>query len=387
MHQKVPIGAAVSTCYTAGLKLRLADKSDETGSTSVSDHNQLSRRLLVTGGASGLAAATLLRTAKTQEATPEPSVQLLEPLADPVALGMMVEVVENRARLDATIDMIGRDLAVVMFHTHWGTFSGNFDQSLLEYVSDRGAVPLVTWEAWQPFYAGGVPVADQPVFALSNVLSGAFDEYIDSWANGLTAYGLPVLLRWGHEMNGDWYPWAVGVNSNTSESFVRAWQYIHDRFDEAGATNVQWVWSPIAGSIATNRAANLDLASIYPGDEYVDWIGLSGFNWGTTVQPWGVDGWKTFSQIFFASYTRLTGLADKPIIVAEVASTEEGGDKAGWITSAMISELPERFPQIRAFVWFNILKETDWRVESSPESLRAFVAAASTPYLQGSIAD
>jgi mannan endo-1,4-beta-mannosidase len=177
----------------------------------------------------------------------------------------------------------------------------------------------------------------------------------------------------------------VSVNGNATEDFVATWRYIHDIFDAAGATNVLWVWSPIAGAATPNRAVDLNIEEVYPGDEYVDWIGMSGFNFGTTQQPWGVAGWETFSQIFFASYTRMGGLANKPIVIAETASTEEGGDKAAWITEAFGSELPERFPNVRAVVWFNIVKETDWRVESSPESLRAFVTQASSPYLQGTV--
>jgi Glycosyl hydrolase family 26 len=345
----------------------------------------LNRRMFTTGALASLAMATGIERSAAQEATPSTDRPTGTEIPDPIALGMMVEVVEDRTRLDATIEMIGRELAIVMFHTHWGANSGAFDASLLEYIDAAGGVPLVTWEAWRPLYAGGVPVADQPVFALQSLISGEFDAYIESWAFGLAAYGKPVMLRFGHEMNGDWYPWAVGVNGNSAEGFVTAWRYIHDVFEAAGASNVAWVWSPIAGAPTPDRAVNLEIEDVYPGDEYVDWVGMSGFNFGTTQQPWGVGGWQTFSQIFFASYTRISGFTDKPIIIAETASTEEGGDKAAWITDAFSTELPERFPAIRAVVWFNIIKETDWRVDSSPESLRAFVVQASSPYLQGTV--
>ena len=81
----------------------------------------------------------------------------------------------------------------------------------------------------------------------------------------------------------------------------------------------------------------------------------------------------------------LKQLSQKPILIAEMASAEEGGSKAEWITSGYLAELPTAFPDVRGVVWFNIVKETDWRIDSSPESLRAFVTVANSPYLLGSL--
>jgi Glycosyl hydrolase family 26 len=344
----------------------------------------LSRRSVI-AGALGVSALGLPFRASAQQATPQAISTPAGGAPEPIALGMMVEIVEDRSRLDAVIDQIGRPLAVVMFHVHWGADTGNFDQSLLDYISERGAVPMITWEAWRPLYAAGIGVAEQPDFALSRIMGGGFDAYIDLWANGLATYGKPVMLRFGHEMNGNWYPWAVGVNGNTADDFKNAWVYLRQRFAAAGADNVLWVWSPIAGAAATLRSDRLPLEDLYPGDEHVDWVGLSGFNWGTTQQSWGVAGWETFTEVFRPTYTQVELLTNKPVVVAETASAEEGGDKAAWITSAFLSELPEQFPNIRSVVWFNVLKETDWRIDSSLESLRAFVTAANNDYLQGKI--
>jgi beta-mannanase len=212
-----------------------------------------------------------------------------------------------------------------------------------------------------------------------------FDPYIDSWAQGLAAWEKPVLLRFGHEMNGDWYPWAAGANGNSAQQFIDAWIYLHERFTAAGATNVYWVWSPIASAEAAVRSVPIALEDVFPGDAYVDFVGASGFNWGDTPQPWGVEGWETFSDIFQETYAELQALSTKPVLITETASAELGGDKGAWITSAFLTEIPERFPAIEAVVWFNVLKETDWRIDSSVESLRAFVTAANSPEMQGSL--
>jgi hypothetical protein len=302
-----------------------------------------------------------------------------------VALGMMVEVVEDRTQLDAAIEQIGRPLEIVMFHTHWGTNSGVFEETLFQYIDERGAIPLVTWEAWVPIYAGGVAVAEQPTYALKNIVAGDFDAYIDRWATGLAEWGKPALLRFGHEMNGDWYPWAAGANGNTAQDFIDAWIYLHDRFVAAGAENVYWVWSPMASASAASSSILTPLDEVFPGDEYVDFVGASGFNWGETPQPWGVAGWETFSDIFEGTYAELKELSAKPVVITETASAELGGDKGAWITSAFLTEIPEAFPDIVAVVWFNVIKETDWRIDSSVESLRAFVTAANSPAMLGDL--
>jgi hypothetical protein len=306
------------------------------------------------------------------------SITAQEADGEPVALGVMVEVMEDRNRLDALIDQIGRPPSIVMWHAHWGNESGVLDLPLLEYVSAQGVTPLITWESWRPLYAAGVAVATQPDFSLQQILNGAWDDYIDTWAEGIAEFGEPVYLRWGHEMNGDWYPWGVGVNDNTGQDFIDAWRYLHDRFEDAGADNVRWVWSP-------NASDMMDIEPLYPGDDYVDFVGMSGFNWGTSPQPWGVAGWQTFTEVFGPTYERLTAITDKPIMLTEVASSEDGGDKAAWITRAFLTELPESFPTIDAIVWFNIVKETDWRIDSSPESLRAFIEVANDPSMQGAL--
>jgi beta-mannanase len=214
---------------------------------------------------------------------------------------------------------------------------------------------MITWEPWD--YTRGI---DQPEYQLANIANGNFDAYIRSWAQGLASYDGTVLLRFAHEMNHQHYPWAIGVNGNTESDYIAAWRHIHDLFVAEGAVNVQWVWSPL---IWWEGAPLIE--PMYPGDAYVDWVALDGYN---NVE-WG--GWQSFSQIFGASYQRLTEMTDKPIMIAEVASGEAGGSKAAWITEAF-SQIQAQFPEIRAVVWFNESKETDWRVNSSNASLRAF---------------
>jgi len=85
-------------------------------------------------------------------------------------------------------------------------------------------------------------------------------------------------------------------------------------------------------------------------------------------------------NIFSPTYQNLVAVsANKPILLAETASTESGGNKAAWITDAF-AVLPTTFPQIKAFVWFNIKKETDWLIESSTAATQAFAQGINTNY-------
>ena len=108
-------------------------------------------------------------------------------------------------------------------------------------------------------------------------------------------------------------------------------------------------------------------------------MALDGYNFGTR-QPWSA--WRSFADTFLASYDALRELTAKPMMIAEVASAEVGGDKSAWINAAF-RQLPTAFPAVRAVIWFNQCKEADWPIDSSPAALAAFVAAAHAPHLQG----
>jgi endoglucanase len=142
-------------------------------------------------------------------------------------------------------------------------------------------------------------------------------------------------------------------------------------FRDAGATNAWFVWSPNIIS-----SASPDFSAEYPGDDYVNWVALDGYNWGTSRSG---STWQSFSTIFSRSYQTLTGISSRPMMIAETASTESGGSKAAWITSAFATEIPLSFPRLRAVVWFDHSKETSWPVDSSTTALAAYRTAVASP--------
>jgi beta-mannanase len=254
---------------------------------------------------------------------------------------------EQDARLHADI---------VMWFADWER--GTFDPDQARAVAERGSVPEISWEPWD---SRSEPRKPQPEYALARIIEGRHDAYVRRFAAAVRAYGGPVRLRFAQEMNGRAYPWAQGAPGE----FARAWRHVHGLFTAVGATNVTWIWSPVAGTIRSDQ---------YPGDAYVDVVGLSGFNGGTELFS---RRWRSFAEAFGPPLDALRALApDKPVALTEIASAEQGGSKAEWITG-MFAEVKRR-PYIRAVVWFNLRKETDWRIESSPEAQAAFAAGAAT---------
>jgi beta-mannanase len=244
---------------------------------------------------------------------------------------------------------------IVMWFADWA-HNASFDARQARAVAARGSVPEITWEPWDATRG-----TRQPAYRLRRIAAGDFDGYVRRWARGIAAYGRPVRLRLGQEMNARAYPWAEAANGNRRGDFVRAWRHVHAIFAQAGATNVRWVWAPVAGNVRADQ---------YPGSDQVDVIGVSGFNGGSILFG---RRWRTFASAFGPSLDALHALdPSKPVELSEIASTEAGGSKAAWVRD-LFAEVRRR-PYIRSLVWFNLRKETDWRIESSASARRAFAA-------------
>ncbi len=289
-----------------------------------------------------------------------------KPRKERVAVGVYIPgAAQDTTLLDSFEGAAGKRMGIVHWYQPWGYtkgwYSSPLDVAALAAVAARGATPMITWEAWGPI--DGVDPSH-----VANIPTGAFDTYIDAWAQGLKAFGQPVYLRLFHELNNQNYPWAYGMNGNTAEDLIAAWRYVYDRFARIGAANVRWVWSP-------NTENDLvPFSALYPGDAYIDWFGVDGYN-GGSVLAWG--GWLPAQEIFARSYRSFQAInASKPVMIAEIGSVEQGGSKPNWITDLFTATLPNAFPNIRAVVWFddNLSNkgQADWRVESSQMSLQAF---------------
>ncbi len=273
----------------------------------------------------------------------------------------------------------GKKLSILHWGQPWWSCSPscryqNFQDQIEQYDSTRrqGMIPLVDWASWD---SRSEPRDQQPDFSLSKIIRGDHDRYIRQWATEAKDWGHPFFLRFDWEMNGDWFPWSEATNQNQAGEYVQAWRHVHDIFTEVGATNVTWVWCPNVDS-----SGSLPLDRLYPGDAYVDWIGMDGYNWGPDQGSQA--GWKSFQEVFGPTYDRLSQMSpDKPMMIAETSSTESGGSKADWIASALIDQLPANFPRVKALVWFNWNADgMDWAIESSPSAQAAFAKSIASDY-------
>jgi len=258
---------------------------------------------------------------------------------------------ESAQTLDQYAAMVGRKPDIVMDYS-------NLTDPLLTAnevtnLSSRGETPLVSWQLYKSGYGG-------PTIPLSEIAAGAYDADLRRAAGEAKAMPFSeILIRFGHEMNGDWYGW-----SGDPANFVAAWRHVVSIFRAAGVSNVKWVWS-----------ANVDNGSYpfkayFPGDEWVDYTGLDGYNWGTAGV--GVNRWESLAQVFSSSYAQLTQLSAKPVIITEVSASEVGGSKAAWIREGFLKTIPQSFPRVDAVVWFDRVQEQDWRIDSSTSALDAY---------------
>ena len=358
---------------------------------------RLKRRVLLKAALAGTAAGTVGLLRGSRDVSLALSSQ--PDASSPVALGLYLpDAVYRKAEYHALKREIGRKPDFLVWYEQWsnGPF-GRDQQKILRQMDAWGLIPVM---AWEPFDPKGNRI-DQPDYQLANIVDGDFDAYIDGWADGLASYGRPIFLSFAHEMNGNWTPWGIGVNGNQLGDFGAAWRHVHSRFSLAGADNVRWLWVPNEEYAEVPSPAS----AFYPGDEYVDWLGMNGFNWGAAIQ-WKVCDcsgiWRSYEEIFGGTYDSLRAVADKPIMILETASTEVGGDKATWISDAFLTQLPTRFPGIRAVTWFNAYttgyettpdgeviptNDVDWPLTSSPAALEAFRQAVTDPYYQGSLVE
>lgn len=268
----------------------------------------------------------------------------------------------NFSQLDRFTRAVGHPPSVYEFAQGWAV--NQFDRSAIDNVAARGMLPLISWEPWdyqdqsKAASLGGI----QPAYSLSHIIDGDYDSYIRSWAEGVKSLPYIIAIRFAHEMNGNWYPWGIFTNGNTVDEYVTAWRHVHDIFTRIGADNVIWVWSP---NIIYNDVTNL--AKLYPGNNYVNWIGLSGY-YGTP----GMMQYKSFNATFDNTIAKIRRFTDKPLVITETAATNVDGLMARWITQ-MFQQLPAH-ADIIGVIWFEGDTVTDWQVADNPAAAAAFRA-------------
>jgi Beta-mannanase len=300
-----------------------------------------------------------------------------------VALGVSVAVADSQsvAVVDDYTSRAGRAPAIWTVWSDWGGGDAAFPTSFLNGLRSHypGTVPMVNWEPVDP----ANQVCSQ--WSLDNIINGDHDAYIRAWATAAKAYGGRVILRFAHEMNGYWFIWGYSRCTNTPAKFKAAWQHVWNIFrgpNGVGATNVKFLWS-IYGAFK--------LRAHYPGNSYVDYVGLTAFNWGPSGsnnnQPW-----LSMVANFKPSMKALAGLTSKPVIAAEfgAANVPDCGacDKPAYLTNGYPA-VYAKWPRLKAIVYFDLdmrfVNQPDFRLSSPPAALTAYRAIVAQPKFQGTI--
>ncbi len=242
-------------------------------------------------------------------------------------------------------DSLNLTFQLIHIYNAWGSKPEHkFPQLSVETILKLGSVPVITWEPWLSAFDAeeypGIPAPEKrDNGGLASIANGTYDKYITEWATAAKNIGKPIIIRLAHEMNDPYrYPW--GPQNNSPEDFKRAWKHVHFIFDKAGATNIIWVWAP--------HPSYQYFDAYYPGDAYVDYVGIGVLNFGTAT-TWSK--WWTFDQLFGSQYEKLNQF-HKPIMITEFGSLNVGGDRAKWFSDAL-KGIGSKYTSIKSILFFH----------------------------------
>lgn len=280
-----------------------------------------------------------------------------------VDLGITTSPPLDPQQVQAYTAAAGEPPKIEMWFTNFG--APLFWSSAIPAVESVGATPMVSWD----------PMINGQLVPFAAIADGYYDSYIASQALLAKQARVLIYVRFAHEMNeqSSASPWGPGT-SNTAATFVAAWQHVVSIFRQEGATNVKWVWAP-----NVYCGGQCPFTAYYPGDSWVDYVALDGYNFAATDNV----PWMTLAQIFGPSYDILTALSPKPVMFTETASTELGGDKASWITQGFLNAIPSMFPRVVAVIWWERNDTTNWEVDSSSSTAAAWRSVAMSSYYGG----
>jgi hypothetical protein len=251
---------------------------------------------------------------------------------------------------------VGPGLKTVSVYVTAGT---GLDPKLVALANDQKLTVLVSWmpDKGKDGTAGSK-------YSLSAVAKGSFDQGLRALGEQLRTLKKSAIVRPMPEPNTPWYAWSGTAKGNSAATYVKAWRHVRSVLRKSDP-KVRLLWAPYARSVPDTPENTI--ASYFPGAKYVDLVGASAANFGTSK---GL-AWSTPTELFSTAYSTIEGLAKKPFWIAETGSTATGGDQRGWIQS--LGTLRTTMPQLTGVVWFDVKDPSgDFRVRATPASTSAF---------------
>jgi mannan endo-1,4-beta-mannosidase len=234
----------------------------------------------------------------------------------------------------------GRDPNLVGYFNGWAE---TFDTKFADILHSHGMTPFVQ--------------LDPTDASVKSIAAGDYDDYLRAYADAVADYGHPVVIGFGHEMNAPWYAW--GYHHIPAATFVAAWRHIVTVFRQEGADNVIWLWT-----IEADEPGTGPIASWWPGQKYVTWVGIDGFYYRPA---------DTFAKVFAPTIVQVRALTAAPVLLAETA-VGPAADQFRGILNLFKGVATYR---ILGLVWFDIaqhggLYHQDWRIEDHATAQLAF---------------
>lgn len=305
--------------------------------------------------AGGIALASVRRyerearlTSTANAAAPSVKAKALPPVhaSLPTAPGSYLGVYESSslssyALVNTFAKAISHQPNIVMYYSGW---TEGFSVSYAQTAFEHGATLEVD--------------LDPTNITLASIADGSQDGFLTSYAEAVRSFGHPVIISFGHEMNGTWYSW--GYTQAKPANYVRAWRQVVDVFRQVGADNVTWLWTVNAVAVGESPT----LAPWWPGANYVTWVGVDAYYYNAGA---------TFADVFDPTLQAVRQITKKPVLVAETAIGQVAGQAA---------EIPGLFAGVRSagllgFIWYDQgqadgVFHQDWRLEGHPVALAEF---------------
>lgn len=242
-------------------------------------------------------------------------------------------------------DKINSDFNIISLYVPWGeqtVENAELPLGLIDSIYSKKAVPMITWEPWASTFTklavSNVDLANEKK-VFQYIAQGYFDSYILNVAIRLKSYNRPVFLRFAHEFDNPQYPWSPSGN-NTPEDFKAAWKHVHALFESAHAHNIVWVWNPLKAE---------SMQPYFPGEEYVDWIGVTSLNYGIESPD---KTWYSFSQLYNPLHRELKKLPELPVMITEFGSLRANGNQKKWMHEAF-TDIKSIYKEVKGIVFFN----------------------------------
>jgi hypothetical protein len=296
-------------------------------------------------------------------------------------------------------DSVGKNIAWAYFSNNW--FAENEDgdrwteikfpkvavQTIWGHRKERRIVPFIRmmprsgWNAHAP----------DPVYTMQRIIDGAFDTSLRVWATDARDTKIPLMVEFGAEVNGDWFPWNGKYNGGSKtdgygdpalpdgpERYRDAYRHIIDLFRAQGANNITWVFHVDAH--ASPKEAWNNMVGYYPGDNYIDWLGVSVYG----PQEPG-DAYQTFKESFTSDngYEELKAVSTmKPIAILEFGIIDHNR-KPEWITAAL-NAIKNDYPRVKAISYWNSQHKNDngsvSKFRLKGDSLKKYKQAIADPF-------